>query len=144
MSQPHEPQEIRLVLRARFAARDIGRLLKRLREAAQVTQAGLAKKCGIPYQNVSRIERGAREGKISTLNRFARASGTKWRSFCGRSDPARRTPNAKAMSKSGRCGDRGSGSVASAPAPAFAPEDPPAVTPHRGRACARQLRKERV
>ena len=75
MSQPHEPQEIRLVLRARFAARDIGRLLKRLREAAQVTQAGLAKKCGIPYQNVSRIERGAREGKISTLNRFARALG---------------------------------------------------------------------
>lgn len=75
MRQPPEPQEIRLVLSARFAARDIGRLLRKLREAARVTQAALAKKCGIPYQNVSRIERGAREGKISTLNRFARALG---------------------------------------------------------------------
>jgi transcriptional regulator with XRE-family HTH domain len=54
---------------------DIGQLLKKLREQARVTQSDLAEKCGIPYQNVSRIERGAREGKISALNRFARALG---------------------------------------------------------------------
>src|SRR3974390_520376 len=69
--------EFELVLRARLNPKDLGALLRRVREAAKVTQGELAQRLGIPYQNLSRLENGRenREGMLSTLNRYVRALG---------------------------------------------------------------------
>jgi transcriptional regulator with XRE-family HTH domain len=72
-SVPKEP--IELVLTARFHPRQLGRLLKAVRQAAGITQVELARRLKVPYQNVGRLERGAREGMISTVNRYVRALG---------------------------------------------------------------------
>ena len=50
-------------------------MLRQVREAANVTQGELAKKLGVPFQNLSRLENGAREGMLSTINRYVRALG---------------------------------------------------------------------
>lgn len=63
------------MLRARLNPKELGALLRRVREAVGVTQGELAKRLGIPYQNLSRLEHGAREGMPSTLNRYVRALG---------------------------------------------------------------------
>jgi transcriptional regulator with XRE-family HTH domain len=75
-TQPERsPQEFELVLRARLSPKELGKLLRRVREAAGVPQGELAKRLGIPYQNLSRLEHGAREGMLSTINRYVRALG---------------------------------------------------------------------
>ncbi len=65
------------MLRARLDPKELGNLLRRVREAAKVTQGDLAKKLKVPYQNLSRLENGReeREGMLSTLNRYVRALG---------------------------------------------------------------------
>jgi transcriptional regulator with XRE-family HTH domain len=70
-------QEFELVLRSRLNAKELGALLRRVREAAKVTQGELAQRMGVPYQNLSRLENGRddREGMLSTLNRYVRALG---------------------------------------------------------------------
>lgn len=69
------PPRIELVLTARFHPRQLGRLLKEVRRAAGVTQVELARRLKAPYQNIGRLEKGAREGMISTVNRYVRALG---------------------------------------------------------------------
>jgi len=72
---PARKEPIELVLTARFHSRQLGRLLKAVRLAAGITQTELARRLKVPYQNVGRLERGAREGMISTVNRYVRALG---------------------------------------------------------------------
>jgi transcriptional regulator with XRE-family HTH domain len=74
-TQPEPCQEFELVLRARLNPKELGALLRRVREAVGLSQGELAKRLGIPYQNLSRLEHGAREGMLSTLNRYVRALG---------------------------------------------------------------------
>lgn len=73
--EPKPPAPIELVLTAKFHPRDLGRLLKAVRTAAGVTQVELGRRLGVPYQNISRLENGEREGMVSTLNRYVRALG---------------------------------------------------------------------
>jgi transcriptional regulator with XRE-family HTH domain len=63
------------VIRARLNPKELGKLLRKVRHAANVTQADLAERLGVPYQNISRLEAGAREGMISTINRYVRVLG---------------------------------------------------------------------
>ncbi len=72
---PAPTKPIELVLTARFHPRQLGRLLKAVRLAAGITQTELARRLNVPYQNVGRLEHGAREGMISTVNRYVRALG---------------------------------------------------------------------
>lgn len=74
-TQPEPSQEFELVLRARLNPKEVGALLRRVREAVGVPQGELAKRLGIPYQNLSRLEHGVREGMLSTINRYVRALG---------------------------------------------------------------------
>jgi transcriptional regulator with XRE-family HTH domain len=74
-TRPEPSQEFELVLRARLNPKELGALLRKVREAVGVTQGELAKRLDIPYQNLSRLEHGAREGMLSTLNRYVRALG---------------------------------------------------------------------
>src|ERR1019366_3313445 len=74
-TRPEHCQEFELVLRARLNPKELGALLRRVREAVGLSQGELAKRLGIPYQNLSRLEHGAREGMLSTLNRYVRALG---------------------------------------------------------------------
>lgn len=69
------PEPIELVLTARFHPRHLGQLLKKVRHAAGVTQVELARRLKLPYQNISRLERGEREGMLRTANRYVRALG---------------------------------------------------------------------
>jgi predicted transcriptional regulator len=50
-------------------------MLRQVREASGVTQVELARRLGIPYTVVSRLEAGDREGMITTVNRYLRALG---------------------------------------------------------------------
>ena len=63
------------MIKARLNPKELGRLLRKVREAAHVTQGELARKLGVPFQNLSRLENGAREGMLSTINRYVRALG---------------------------------------------------------------------
>jgi transcriptional regulator with XRE-family HTH domain len=63
------------VIPARLNPKELGRLLRQVREAANLTQLELAKRLRVPYQNLSRLENGAREGMLSTINRYVRALG---------------------------------------------------------------------
>ena len=53
----------------------IGQRISRIRKEKGVTQAELAKKCGISMQQISEWERGYRNPKISNAEKIARALG---------------------------------------------------------------------
>jgi DNA-binding XRE family transcriptional regulator len=73
--QPTDLAEAAFVVSAKLKPKELGRLLRSVREASGVTQVELAKRLKIPYTNVSRLENGAQEGRLSTLNRYLRALG---------------------------------------------------------------------
>jgi transcriptional regulator with XRE-family HTH domain len=73
--RPQRATGFELVIKARLNPKELGRLLRQVREAANMTQQDLAKRLRIPYQNLSRLENGAREGMLSTVNRYVRALG---------------------------------------------------------------------
>jgi transcriptional regulator with XRE-family HTH domain len=63
------------VVKGRLDPKELGRMLRAVRTAANVTQAELARMLEVPYQNLGRLESGEREGMISTINRYVRALG---------------------------------------------------------------------
>jgi transcriptional regulator with XRE-family HTH domain len=63
------------VITSRLTPKELGRLLRQVREAANLTQSELADRLRVPYQNLSRLENGARQGMLSTINRYVRALG---------------------------------------------------------------------
>ena len=75
VERPKSSEGLELVLEAKLDPKDLGRLLRKVRECAHVSQSELAQRLGLPYQNLSRLENGAREGMLSTLNRYVRALG---------------------------------------------------------------------
>ncbi len=54
---------------------DLGRNLRRAREQAELTQEQVAERSGVHATEVSRIEGGKRDPKVSTLRRLAEAVG---------------------------------------------------------------------
>jgi transcriptional regulator with XRE-family HTH domain len=52
-----------------------GQRIKELREAAGLSQTDLSKLVGIPQPDLPAIERGARDVRLSTADRFAKAFG---------------------------------------------------------------------
>jgi len=73
--QPTDLAEAELVVSGKHKPKELGKLLRSIREASGVTQVRLAKRLKIPYTNVSRLENGAQEGMLSTVNRYLRALG---------------------------------------------------------------------
>jgi transcriptional regulator with XRE-family HTH domain len=57
-------------------AGEIGRVIKKLREAARLRQADLSKACNVKQPNLSRIEKGHCDPRHGTLARIAEALGT--------------------------------------------------------------------
>jgi transcriptional regulator with XRE-family HTH domain len=57
------------------AQAQFGATLRRLREAAGLTQEQLGARCGMDLSAVSRLERGHRNPRLSTLVRLAGALG---------------------------------------------------------------------
>lgn len=49
--------------------------LRRLREAAGITQMDLADRCEMHFTAISRLERGLRDPRLTTLVKLARALG---------------------------------------------------------------------
>jgi transcriptional regulator with XRE-family HTH domain len=54
---------------------DLGRNLRRARERAELTQEQVAERSGVHATEVSRIEGGKRDPKVSTVQRLAEAIG---------------------------------------------------------------------
>lgn len=54
---------------------DIARKLRRERADQDITQAMLAKKCGIPQPNLSKMEKGEVDMRISTLDNIVQGLG---------------------------------------------------------------------
>jgi transcriptional regulator with XRE-family HTH domain len=73
--QPSDLAAAELVLSAKVNRKELGRMLRSVREASGVTQVELARRLGIPYTSISRLEAGAREGMITTVNRYLQALG---------------------------------------------------------------------
>ena len=69
------PPELQLLLEATVDSRKLGKMLRAVRAAENVTQSELGRRIGVPYQNVSRLENGDREGMITTINKYLRALG---------------------------------------------------------------------
>ena len=55
---------------------EFGALLRARREQAGLSQYALAQRCGMRAETISRMERGLRDPRLSTLVRLARALGT--------------------------------------------------------------------
>lgn len=55
--------------------RQIGMMLKRLREARGLTQAGLARKARVTREYVNKLEAGRHDATVGVLQRLARALG---------------------------------------------------------------------
>jgi transcriptional regulator with XRE-family HTH domain len=53
----------------------LGRNVRRAREAAGLTQEGVASRCGVHATEVSRIEAGKRDPRVTTVERLAKALG---------------------------------------------------------------------
>lgn len=56
---------------------DLGTNLRELRKSLGLTQEDVAQRSGVHATEVSRIEGGKRDPKVSTLERLARAVGVK-------------------------------------------------------------------
>lgn len=56
---------------------EIGERIKAARIAAKMTQAELAEKLGVAYQNIGQIESGKRNPKVDTLQKIADALGVR-------------------------------------------------------------------
>jgi transcriptional regulator with XRE-family HTH domain len=54
---------------------NLGKNLRRIRERAGLTQEEVAERSGVHATEVSRIERGKRDPRVSTVERLARALG---------------------------------------------------------------------
>ncbi len=63
--------------KAELARKALGERLRRLREAAGLTQVELAKRAGVGRVTVVRIENGRMDARTETLRRLARALGVK-------------------------------------------------------------------
>ena len=73
--QGPRPPELSIVIKAKLDTKQLGALLRTIRTAANMTQVELARKLGIPQQNVAQFETGARELMLSTMNKYVRALG---------------------------------------------------------------------
>jgi transcriptional regulator with XRE-family HTH domain len=76
--RPQRAPGFELVIKARLNPKDLGALLRKVREAAHVTQAELAKKLGVPFQNLSRLENGAREGMLCNPSTSGVLTWARW------------------------------------------------------------------
>jgi transcriptional regulator with XRE-family HTH domain len=65
------------VISAKVSRKELGKLLRSVREASGVTQEELARRLRMPQANISRLETGVSEGMITTINRYFRALGWK-------------------------------------------------------------------
>ena len=54
---------------------EIGKVIKELRTNVKMTQADLAKKSGVDFTTISKIEKGSRPGSISSHRKIANALG---------------------------------------------------------------------
>src|SRR4051794_37505466 len=76
--RPPPPSNLKtaeLVLSAKVDRKELGKLLRSVRESTGVSQSELARLLGIPSSNVNRLEAGTREGMITTVNRYLQALG---------------------------------------------------------------------
>jgi ribosome-binding protein aMBF1 (putative translation factor) len=75
--RPEKVQELRLVLDAGIDNREVGRMLRQIRDAVGMSQGDLAAKIDTKYQNLSRLEHGRAEyeTQLSTINRYVRGLG---------------------------------------------------------------------
>ena len=64
-------------------ARQFGKRLRTLREAADKSQGELAEKAGLSRVFVNQLEAGNRDPSLSTLTRLARALGVKLEALIG-------------------------------------------------------------
>ncbi|MGE9982819.1 helix-turn-helix transcriptional regulator [Slackia isoflavoniconvertens] len=55
----------------------VGNIARQAREQAGISQAGFAEECGMRQPTLSRIERGATNPTVETLNDIAKALGKK-------------------------------------------------------------------
>jgi transcriptional regulator with XRE-family HTH domain len=55
---------------------EIGKLIKELRTNIKMTQAELAKRSGVDFTTISKLEKGSRPGNIATHRKLAKALGT--------------------------------------------------------------------
>lgn len=65
------------MISAKVSRKELGKLLRSVREASGVTQEELARRLRMPQANISRLETGVSEGMITTINRYFRALGWK-------------------------------------------------------------------
>jgi len=69
----------------------VGRNVKRLRTASDLTQAALAERMGVDRAYVSGLELGQRNPTILTLWHISKALGVKVHAFFDEENPRRRT-----------------------------------------------------
>ena len=74
-TSPRPPPELSIVMKAKLDTKELGSLLRTIRISANMTQVELARKLGIPQQNVAQFETGDRELMLSTMNKYVRALG---------------------------------------------------------------------
>ena len=72
---PRPPPELSIVIKSKLDTKELGGLLRTIRTSAKMTQVELARKLGIPQQNVAQFETGDRELMLSTMNKYVRALG---------------------------------------------------------------------
>lgn len=75
MPPPAQPPERSIVLKSTLKPKELGEALRAARAAAGMTQTQIAARLGIPFQNISRLENGAQEAMLSTINKIVRACG---------------------------------------------------------------------
>jgi transcriptional regulator with XRE-family HTH domain len=73
--RPRPPPELSIVIKSKLDTKELGGLLRTIRTSAKMTQVELARKLGVPQQNVAQFETGDRELMLSTMNKFVRALG---------------------------------------------------------------------
>lgn len=73
-------------------AKQVGQGIQALRKAKHLTQARLSEQAGLTSDEISRIERGAREPRFDTLERIAKVLGVEARAlFQGGGNAVKRT-----------------------------------------------------
>src|SRR5690349_1090920 len=72
---PRPPPDLSIVIKSKLDTKELGGLLRTIRTSAKMTQVELARKLGIPQQNVAQFETGDRELMLSTMNKYVRALG---------------------------------------------------------------------
>lgn len=68
-------QEARDAVASESISSRVGNIVRQAREQAGISQVGLAEECGMRQPTLSRIERGATNPTVETLNDIAKALG---------------------------------------------------------------------